>query len=369
MQRTARAIAGLDALASLAQAARENGYVRPTLRPPGAPRRIAIVQGRHPVIERIALDEPFVPNDVLLDAAEQQILLITGPNMAGKSTVMRQVALIQLMAQAGSFVPARSAELSPADRLFTRVGAADNLARGQSTFLLEMIEAANILHHATAASLVILDEIGRGTSTFDGISIAWAMVEHLHQAGALTLFATHYHELTRLAQELERVRNFNVSIVEDGDRLAFTRKLVPGEADKSYGIQVARLAGLPAPVVARAHQVMDLLVAGNLPGGAAEPAGAGAAEGAEAAEGAGDGADKGGPAGKGGAARASGRKSRSRSGADHPGQLSMLAPDPAAQAERLVAEELRALDVNGLTPLEALNLLGRIKTRLTSDET
>ena len=358
MQRTARAVAELDTLAALAQAARENGYVRPTLRAADAPRRIAIVQGRHPVIERIALDEPFVPNDVLLDAEEGQILLITGPNMAGKSTVMRQVALIQLMAQAGSFVPARSAELSLADRLFTRVGAADNLARGQSTFLLEMIEAANILHHATAASLVILDEIGRGTSTFDGISIAWAMVEHLHQAGALTLFATHYHELTQLAQELRRVRNFNVSIVEDGDRLAFTRKLVPGEADKSYGIQVARMAGLPAPVVARAHEVMELLVAGSLPGGAG---------GAEMSVGASAGAAAG-VEGKGRAGRAPGRKSRNRPEREPAGQLSMLAPDAAAPAERLVAEELRSLDINVLTPLEALNLLGRLKARLSSDE-
>ena len=341
MQRTARGIAELDVLAALAQVARENGYVRPVLLPPAAPRGIRIVQGRHPVIERIALDEPFVPNDVTLAAGEQQILLITGPNMAGKSTVMRQVALIQLMAQAGSFVPAEAAELSLADRLFTRVGAADTLARGQSTFLLEMIEAAHILHHATNQSLVILDEIGRGTSTFDGISIAWAMVEHLHETGALTLFATHYHELTDLARELKRVRNFNVSIVEDGDRLAFTRKLVPGEADKSYGIQVARMAGVPAQVVSRAHQVMDALVAGDPPGQAGAP---------HPAE------------------RPAGRKAR-RATADHPGQLSMLAPHGVPPAERLVAEEIKGLDINGLTPLEALNLLGRLKARLEADET
>ncbi len=341
MQRTARAIAELDALAAFAQAARENGYVRPTLRDADAPRRIEIVQGRHPVIERIALDEPFVPNDVLVDGTDQQILLITGPNMAGKSTVMRQVALIQLMAQAGSYVPAQSADLSLVDRLFTRVGAADNLARGQSTFLLEMIEAANILHHATRNSLVILDEIGRGTSTFDGISIAWAMVEHLHEAGALTLFATHYHELTQLARELIRVRNFNVSIIEDGDRLAFTRKLVPGEADKSYGIQVARLAGLPPAVVSRAHQVMDSLVAGELPTGA---------EGAP------------------GTPRGSARKARPRGGS-HPGQLSMLEPERMRPADRQALDELKGLDVNGLTPLQALNLLGRLKDRLTSEDT
>jgi len=358
MQRTARAIAELDALAAFAQGARENGYVRPTvipLAPPGegsgAARRIDIHQGRHPVIERIALDEPFVPNDVRLDSDDQRILLITGPNMAGKSTVMRQVALIQLMAQAGSFVPAASAELSVVDRLFTRVGAADNLSKGQSTFLLEMIEAANILNHASANSLVILDEIGRGTSTFDGISIAWAMVEHLHEVGALTLFATHYHELTQLALELEHVRNYNVSIVEDGDKLAFTRKLVPGEADKSYGIQVARMAGLPAKVVSRAHEVMESLVSGGMP--ATGTAGSPAA----------------GLAGKPGAGPRS-RKPRSRPDKDQgaQGQLSMLPERSSYGAAHPALDELRALDVDRLTPIEALNLLARLKARLTSEE-
>jgi DNA mismatch repair protein MutS len=381
MQRTARAIAELDTLAAFAQAAREYGYVRPTVlptalptvlptalpaalpspppnslppislppnsvptaRPAAAPRRLDIRAGRHPVIERIALDEPFVPNDVRLDSDDQRILLITGPNMAGKSTVMRQVALIQLMAQAGSFVPADFAELSVVDRLFTRVGAADNLSKGQSTFLLEMIEAANILNHASANSLVILDEIGRGTSTFDGISIAWAMVEHLHEVGALTMFATHYHELTQLALELKHVRNYNVSIVEDGDRLAFTRKLVPGEADKSYGIQVARLAGLPPAVVSRAHEVMDALVnTGGL------------------------------PAGRPGTAPR-GRKPRSRAGTGPEskraeGQLSMLPERSTYGAVHPVLDELKALDVEHLTPLEALNLVARLKARLTSEE-
>jgi DNA mismatch repair protein MutS len=341
MQRTARTIAELDALGAFAQVARENAYVRPTLLAGGPSRRLEIREGRHPVIERIALDEPFVPNDVLLSADEQQILLITGPNMAGKSTVMRQVALIQLMAQAGSFVPAASAELSVADRLFTRVGAADNLSKGQSTFLLEMIEAANILNHAGPKSLVILDEIGRGTSTFDGISIAWAMVEHLHGVGALTMFATHYHELTQLAEELARVRNYNVSIIEDGDRLAFTRKLVPGEADKSYGIQVARMAGLPPQVVDRAHEVMDSLVTGSLPAAAL-------------------------PAGR-QAMAPRGRKARGRA-ADPNGQLTMLPEIPTYAASHPVLDELKAVDINRLTPLEALNLVSRLRERLTSEE-
>jgi len=323
-------------LAAFAQVARENGYVRPVLRPGSAPPLIDIRQGRHPVVERIALDEPFVPNDVRLSAEDQRILLITGPNMAGKSTVMRQVALIQLMAQAGSFVPAAAAELSVVDRLFTRVGAADNLSKGQSTFLLEMIEAANILNHASANSLVILDEIGRGTSTFDGISIAWAMVEHLHNVGALTLFATHYHELTQLAQELPHVRNYNVSIVEDGEKLAFTRKLVPGEADKSYGIQVARLAGLPPQVVSRAHEVMASLDSGSLP--TDDPA-----------------------------AAPRSRKSRARPAKGQENQLSMLADTPAYAAVHPVLDELKGIDVDRLTPVEALNLVARLKERLKSE--
>jgi DNA mismatch repair protein MutS len=214
-------------------------------------------------LERIDLDEPFIPNDLELDAGSCQIAIITGPNMAGKSTVMRQVALIQLMAQVGAFVPAQSAELSLVDRIFTRVGASDNLSRGQSTFMMEMNEAANILNNATANSLIVLDEIGRGTSTYDGISIAWAMVEHLHHLGALTLFATHYHELTQLARELPRLQNFSISIQEEGERLVFPRKLKAGEADKSYGIQVARMAGLPTNVIERAHEVMDNLTAGS----------------------------------------------------------------------------------------------------------
>jgi DNA mismatch repair protein MutS len=263
MQVTARQVARLDALGALAQAARENNYARPVILPEEEPRAIRIRAGRHPVLERIDLDNPFIPNDLELDSESRQIALITGPNMAGKSTVMRQVALIQLMAQIGAFVPAAAAELSLVDRIFTRVGASDNLSRGQSTFMMEMNETANILNNATPRSLIILDEIGRGTSTYDGISIAWATVEHLHRLGAPTLFATHYHELTQLARELPRLRNYNISIQEEGERMVFPRKLNPGEADRSYGIQVARLAGLPREVVTRAHQVMDSLVAGS----------------------------------------------------------------------------------------------------------
>ena len=266
-----------------------------------------------------------------VDAA--QILLITGPNMAGKSTAMRQVALIQLMAQAGAFVPADAAELPLIDRIFTRVGATDSLSRGQSTFMMEMNEAANILNNATPRSLIVLDEIGRGTSTYDGISIAWAMVEHLHRLGALTLFATHYHELTQLARELPRLINFNMSIQEDGERLVFTRKLNPGEADKSYGIQVARLAGLPAAVLKRAREVMDTLVAeGNGSPVLVAPAGAGASR------------------------ASTERAARARQ------QLSFL-----ADAHPML-EQIRSLDLNELTPHEALSFLYAAQSKLEKGE-
>ncbi|HIL88268.1 MAG TPA: DNA mismatch repair protein MutS [Deltaproteobacteria bacterium] len=264
IQATAWLVAELDVFSGLATAAEHHGYVRPTLHAPDAPRILQLKGSRHPVIERIDLGEPFVPNDLELDETSRRIMLITGPNMAGKSTYMRQVALNVLMAQIGSFVPADSAELSLADRIFTRVGASDNLSLGQSTFMLEMNEAAAILHNATERSLVILDEIGRGTSTFDGISIAWAIVEHLHQLGALTLCATHYHELTALAKELNSVENFSVSIHEEGEQLVFMRKVVPGEADRSYGVQVAKLAGLPRSVVERALAVMTELEASSV---------------------------------------------------------------------------------------------------------
>jgi DNA mismatch repair protein MutS len=221
---------------------------------------LTIQDGRHPVLDQALTEERFVPNDTQLDLAAQQIALITGPNMAGKSTYIRQVALLALLAQTGSFVPARSARIDLVDRIFTRIGASDDLARGQSTFMVEMTETANILNNATRNSLIILDEIGRGTSTFDGLSLAWAIVEHLHhQIGAKTLFATHYHELTELAGRLPRLRNFNVAVREWHDQIIFLRKIVPGGTDKSYGIQVARLAGVPKTILSRAKEILSNL--------------------------------------------------------------------------------------------------------------
>lgn len=259
IQKTAHDIAMVDVLAGLASVSEINNYVRPQIHSLDAPRLLRLSASRHPVIEQIDLGEPFIPNDLELDEHHQQIILITGPNMAGKSTIMRQIALNVLMAQCGSYVPAQSAEISIVDRIFTRVGASDNLSRGQSTFMVEMNEAASILNNATDRSLIILDEIGRGTSTFDGISIAWAIVEYIHELGSLTLCATHYHELTSITNELERVKNFNVLVEEEGEHIVFMRKMVEGEADKSYGVHVARLAGLPKNVVVRAMDVMKKL--------------------------------------------------------------------------------------------------------------
>jgi len=253
IQETASALAQLDVLASFAETARLFNYCRPHVDGEGA---LVIRDGRHPVLEQNLSEERFVPNDVQLDGMTQ-IALITGPNMAGKSTFIRQVALLALMAHTGSFVPAANARVDLLDRIFTRIGASDDLARGQSTFMVEMSETANILNNATTRSLVILDEIGRGTSTFDGLSLAWSIVEHLHnQVGAKTLFATHYHELTELAQRLPRLRNFNVAVREWNDQIVFLRKIVEGSTDKSYGIQVARLAGVPRAVVERAKQIL-----------------------------------------------------------------------------------------------------------------
>jgi DNA mismatch repair protein MutS len=252
IQQSATAIAALDVLAGLAELARHQNYCRPVVNDSN---RIEIVDGRHPVLEQTLIEERFVPNDSLLDG-ENQILIITGPNMAGKSTYIRQVALLVVMAQVGSFIPAANATIGLVDRIFTRIGATDDLSRGQSTFMVEMNETANILNNATAKSLVVLDEIGRGTSTFDGLSIAWAVAEYLHQAGAKTLFATHYHELTELAVILPRVKNYNVAVREWHDQVIFLHKILPGGTDKSYGIQVARLAGLPKEVIARAKEVL-----------------------------------------------------------------------------------------------------------------
>jgi DNA mismatch repair protein MutS len=276
IQQTATALAQLDVLACFAEAARLHNYCRPQV---GNEGMISIRDGRHPVLEQQLVEERFVPNDTALASLERglqpasasdgesevqrpegrapQIALITGPNMAGKSTYIRQVALITMLAHTGSFVPAAEARIDLVDRIFTRIGASDDLTRGQSTFMVEMTETANILNNATPRSLIVLDEIGRGTSTFDGLSLAWSIVEHLHNAvGAKTLFATHYHELTELAQRLPRLKNFNVAVREWRDSIVFLRKIVEGGTDKSYGIHVARLAGVPQEVLERARQIL-----------------------------------------------------------------------------------------------------------------
>ena len=255
IQKTASVIAWTDVFASLALVAETNQYVRPTLNQRGV---IDIKDGRHPVVEKMMSGELFVANDTLLDHKKNRVDIITGPNMAGKSTYMRQTALIVLMAQIGSFVPAKSANIGLVDRIFTRVGASDDLASGQSTFMVEMSEVANILRHATKDSLLILDEIGRGTSTFDGLSIAWAVVEYIagsSLAGAKTLFATHYHELTELEGKLPGVNNYCIAVQEKGDSIIFLRKIIKGSADRSYGIQVAKLAGVPEVVIERAKEI------------------------------------------------------------------------------------------------------------------
>ena len=256
IQRLARLLAQFDVLANFAELAARNRYTRPTVTAGDA---ITIHNGRHPVVEQTLAGERFVPNDTHLDLAAHQLIILTGPNMAGKSTALRQVALITLLAQLGSFVPADDAEIGVVDRIFTRVGASDDLATGQSTFMVEMTETANILNNATRRSLVILDEIGRGTSTFDGLSLAWAVAEYLHEAprlGCKTLFATHYHQLNELENTLPRVKNFRIAVKEGADGIVFLRKVVPGGTDRSYGIHVARLAGLPQAVVDRAQQVL-----------------------------------------------------------------------------------------------------------------
>jgi DNA mismatch repair protein MutS len=331
----AAAVGELDALASFAEVAVRNRYVEPVVGPPGSP--LCIEDGRHPVVET-ALSEPFVPNDTDLDGESAQLVILTGPNMGGKSTYLRQVALIVLLAQAGSRVPAARAEVGVVDRIFTRVGASDDLARGESTFMVEMIETANILHHATSESLVVLDEVGRGTATFDGLSLAWAIVEYLHQERrGLTLFATHYHELTELAAVLPRVVNRTMSVKEWEDRIVFLRRVVPGSSDKSYGIQVARLAGLPPAVLDRAGEVLgnleaqeyDLMGTPRLARGEKGPA----------------------------AAR--GSSDRARKPAPSAGQMSLF-----AVAEEKAVARLREANPDRMTPMEALNLLHEIKKEL-----
>ncbi|HVM76206.1 MAG TPA: DNA mismatch repair protein MutS [Candidatus Saccharimonadales bacterium] len=326
LRRTAGAIAKLDVLAAFAKLAADRNYVRPELNVTG---ELLIVGGRHPVIEELlkAKGERFVPNDLCFETGRQQLLLITGPNMGGKSTYLRQAALIVLMAQMGSYVPARQAKLPLTDRIFTRIGASDNLARGRSTFLVEMSEVATILNHATPASLVLLDEVGRGTATFDGLSIAWAVVEHLQRnTRSRTLFATHYHELTELADLLPTVKNVHVSVKETPNEIIFLRRVEPGSADKSYGIEVARLAGLPKSVIERArevlkrheqseHEVSEALTPGAVDG---------------------------------------------VNGNGHGQNVMFTALD------RSVIERLKAADLDQLKPIEALNLLAELKKEVSN---
>ena len=333
---TASALADLDAVTGLAELARRREYARPTV---DDGTTLEIEEGRHPVVETTLEDERFVPNSVVLDTEESRLMIVTGPNMAGKSTVIRQVALIALLAQMGSFVPARAAHLGVVDKIFSRVGASDNLARGQSTFMVEMTEAAHILNNATERSLIILDEIGRGTATFDGLSIAWAVAEYLHdEIGARTMFATHYHELTELDRTLDGMRNMSIAVKEWQEDIIFLRKLVEGRANHSYGIQVGRLAGLPDDVVERARQILANLEAGQFDEmGLPTPA-----------------------------AAADGEVRTSRR--HNPNQLTLFqsgSPSLSKQ-EQQALEELRQLDVDTLSPLEALNLLHRLNTELDS---
>ncbi len=307
LQRIAASVAQLDVLATLAEVAAREGYTRPELHDGY---ELEIVAGRHPVVERMMPREKFIPNNVQL-TGDARIIILTGPNMAGKSTILRQIGLIVLMAQMGGFVPAARARIGIADRVFTRVGASDNLVRGQSTFMVEMSETSAILHTATARSLVLLDEIGRGTSTYDGVSIAWAVSEHLHDAvGCKCVFATHYHELTRLPDELVAVRNYNVAVREAGEEVIFLHRLEPGGADRSYGIEVGRIAGLPQPVIRRARALLRLLEAGSL---------------------------------------------ATTTPRSEPEQLPLFIP-----ATDTVLDRLRGLDVEQTTPMEALRLLDEV---------
>ncbi len=322
IRQTALALAEVDVLASLAHVAALRNYCRPVFAAADAG-ELEIVEGRHPVIEQQEMaggSERFVPNDLYLNPTTHNILLLTGPNMGGKSTYLRQTALIVILAQMGSFVPARAARLSVVDRVFTRIGASDNLARGRSTFMVEMTETAAILHTATARSLILLDEIGRGTSTYDGLAIAWAAVEYLHaRLRAKTLFATHYFELTELAEQLSGVKNYHVSVKETGGGIVFLRKVEPGAADRSYGIEVAKLAGLPHEVVVRAREVLlehefaEQQATAHLSPGATPPA----------------------------------------------AQLTIFTP-----LSQPVLDKLREVDLNRLTPLEALNLLAELKKEI-----
>ena len=332
IQKTAKAIAQIDVLASLALVAERGNFIRPSINEKGV---IDIKNGRHPVVEKMIPNDMFIANDTYLDDKKNRVSIITGPNMAGKSTYMRQTALIVLLAQIGSFVPAESANIGIVDRIFTRVGASDDLASGQSTFMVEMTEVANILRNATNKSLLILDEIGRGTSTFDGLSIAWSVVEHISNKrllGAKTLFATHYHELTELEGKIEGVNNYCIAVKEKGDDIVFLRKIVKGGADKSYGIQVAKLAGVPESVITRAKEIVNELVDADI-------------------------------------------STRIR-------DISVQSSEPTKKLKRYdevdlaqmslfdtvkdddVLEELKEIDVSNLTPMDALNTIYRLQNKL-----
>jgi len=332
IQRTAKAIANLDVFVSLAVVADQNNYCRPKMTNSGV---IDIKGGRHPVVEKMITNDMFIDNDTYLDNGNNRIAIITGPNMAGKSTYMRQAALIVLMAQIGSFVPATSAKISIVDRIFTRVGASDDLASGQSTFMVEMNEVANILRNATSNSLLVLDEIGRGTSTFDGLSIAWAVVEHISNPrllGAKTLFATHYHELTELEGKLNNVHNYCIAVKEKGDDIVFLRKIVQGGADKSYGIQVAKLAGVPDSVIERAKEIVEELSANDITSVTKNitPATAGT------------------------------KKKKERLDEVDLTQMSLF--DTVKDDD--ILEELKTIDVGNLTPIEALNKLYELQNKI-----
>ena len=333
VQQAAETVAALDVLVSFAEAAASNDFVRPTVDDSAV---LDVQDGRHPVVERLLPSGAFVANSLFLDGDSEQILIITGPNMAGKSTVLRQMGLIVLLAQSGSFVPARSARVGVVDRVFTRVGASDNLARGESTFLVEMNEAANILNNATPRSLVLLDEIGRGTSTFDGLSIAWAMTEYLHNAAGIrprTLFATHYHELTDLEELLPRVRNYSVAVRKQGDRVAFLHRLIPGGCDRSYGIEVAQLAGMPAELIARAKEVLRELEKNELS-----------------------------------LTRSGARLSRRSDGVSDGTQIPLFAIPAPVPSDHPAVKELRELDIEHTTPVEALMKLETLKRQIEEAE-
>ena len=314
-------------LASLAEVAAVNAYIRPVV---DDSEEIIIRNGRHPVVEQFLVDDRFVPNDTLLNCDTDQLLIITGPNMAGKSTYLRQVALIVLMAQIGSFVPADEAKIGVVDRIFTRVGAHDELASGQSTFMVEMNETANILNNATNRSLIVLDEIGRGTSTYDGLSIAWAVAEHIKEIGAKTLFATHYHHLNELEKQMKGVKNYRIAVKEESDRIVWLRKIMPGGTDRSYGIEVARLAGLPSEVISRAANILADLEKNGSAGNLVD-------------------------------------KKKNVSARTEKLQLTLFESEPHP-----VVEELQKLDLTTMSPIEALvkldELQRKAKFRVSSDE-